>query len=1032
VRAKPIIPTLILCLTAHAWAAEPARPLAACPLIDPKEAPTIDGRLDEAVWARGQELSAFELVGGGPASQQTHARVLCDGQTLYLAAVCDETHMGEMDGGGIRARLTQRDSDIWTDDCIEIFIAPRPAKPDYFHFIVGAAGGIYDAREKDPTFNANVEAAVTRGDESWTVEVAIDLGSLSDETHLPRHLKLGDTVHFNLCREETPHGELSSWSAGGGGFHSRNGFGDLIVGSLSDRQVQLLLRLNRALASARAALAELDSDRKTEFSKLEVWAAHLREKAAEPIASSDREAFIRDVELLERNLKVVAMSRRSLLIWEPPTWQLPMPEDLPAEDVEEAQAVEVWTFRNEWESHALAVTNLKGRDAHCRVVLTDFQTLDTATTVPAQEILTVRTPVPSRLSSGARMLDALPLLQEGSLSSVGAGATQVLWLTFRTQGLDPGRYNGAITVYDLEQTNLKKHVRLTLTVYPIPLDDGPLPYTECWDHWSALKGIPLADKQQHYRDYYLNVSTVHVPQFPGYDEAAGRIVHYDSRDFSRLDRFIAETRDFTRLYLLDVQPWHGNVLLGDSALKMWSDEYNRRLGIWAATIRDHMAEQGFDDDQWAWSLQDEPGNYKALTTPGDPLYFPDTCKAIKKIDPRMQIYTTWGSGAEAAEKMLHDCLGSVDIFQTIPQHHVPQEKRDLMASRGAQVWDYHIGYKVDGYWKHRGSLPVNVTVGSRGMGFWSWTNYQGLSNWDSFDNRSPDGDCSVIYYEDGSIIPSLRAESFRQGVEDFKYWLMFDRAIAEAGVDAKLIERARAERKRIIGAMRTPPAPNSPQWVEDFRGTVRRQLIALGVAGGAIDPAAIRAVEETGPLCLTGNGGPRAANLHTGGAYSHDRKLANERTATGNWQMGADEPIYFRAADAPEGHPQAGKSDGALTGPGYALEFLYGRPVPSSVTVTFDLRREFEIERVSIAPTVLVRDGGATVEVKAEGDEAQWTRTRGADNVQGELDKTHGTVELPLVPRKARYVRLLLKKPPKARLISIKKVRIWGRPVKEH
>jgi len=145
--------------------------------------------------------------------------------------------------------------------------------------------------------------------------------------------------------------------------------------------------------------------------------------------------------------------------------------------------------------------------------------------------------------------------------------------------------------------------------------------------------------------------------------------------------------------------------------------------------------------------------------------------------------------------------------------------------------------------------------------------------------------------------------------------------------------------------------------------------------------------------------------------------------------MAAGERIYFRATDAPEGHPQAGKFDGTLTGPGYALEFLYGSPVPSSATVTFDFKKEFQIERVSIAPTYLVRDGGATVEVKGEGEEAQWIRTGGTENVQGELDRARGTVELPLAARKARYVRLSLKKPPKAQLISIQKVQIWGRPV---
>gem|GEM_PF-3680660 len=1012
-------------------AAEPARPLVTCPLIAPAAAPTIDGTLAEPIWAQAPVLSAFRLPGGGPASQQTHARLLCDGQRLYVGAVCDETLMTDMEGGGISARRTEHDGDIWNDDCIEVFLAPRPDSPEYFHIIVGAGGGIYDARGKDKSFDADIAAEIVLRDAGWTLEAVIDLRSLVPDGGPPATFRQGDVMHFNLCREERPHGELSCWSAVGGGFHNRAGFGDLVLGSLDDRQAQLLQRLDRALAAARQTLPDLDTAGQAEFSKLEAWEAYLRVRIAATGSGPGQDALIRTAETLEQDWRRLAMRSRGLFLWAPDTWQLPMPEELPNNEVPAAESVAVWTLANEWEVAALAVTNPTDRGIRCRAILTDFQSTDGAVTVPAEQILTVRTPVVSRLSSGARMLDALPRLQEGNLFGVGAGATQVLWLTFRTRGLEPGRYNGGLTVYDLERTDLRRHVRLTLCVYPVPLADGPLPYTECWDRWSALKGIPLAARQQHYRDYYLNVSTVHVPDFPGYNAQANTIAAWDSRDFSRLDRVIAETRDFTALYLLDVQPWHRNVRLGDAGLGMWSDEYNRRLAVWMTAIRDHLAELGLEYDQWAWFPQDEPSNYEASTAQGNPLYFPDICKAIKRIDPNMRIYTTWGSGSEAAEKMLPDCLGCVDIFHTIPQNHVPQPLRDLMASGGAQVWDYQIGFKADGYWKLRGSLPLNVTVGSRGMGFWSWTYYQGASNWDSDDNRTPDGDCAVIYCDNGTIIPSLRAENFRQGVEDFRYWLMLDRAIAaaEAGVDTELVNRARAERDRLLTGKKTPPSPNSPAWVEDVRTTIRQQLIALGTAGGTVDPAAVRAVEDPGPACLTGNGGMRAANLHVPGVYWHDQELANERTPAGNWQMAANEPIHFRAADAPEGHPQAGRCDGALTGAGHALEFLYGNPVPDRAAVTFDLTREFMVERVCVAPIMLVLDGGVTVEVKAEAADAEWIPTGISQALAGDLDKSRGMVTLPLAPRRARYLRLHLQKPPRAPLISLHKVQIWGRPV---
>lgn len=1017
----------MFCAFAPVWADGPARPMASCPLIEQAHAPTIDGKLDEAVWAQAKPLSAFELVGDGPVTQQTHARVLCDGDRLFIGVVCDETHMKQKDGGGLLARVTKRDGSVWNDDCIEIFIAPRPGHPDYFQVIAGAGGGVYDGKGKDPSFDTQVDTAVTLNDRSWTIEVAIDLTPLFKEVGMTGKLKRGDAMRFNLCREEKPHGELSCWSAGGGGFHNTESFSDLIIGSLDERETQLLVGLDRAMVAASDAVKTLDANAQMEFSKLHAWATQLRTRAAGQVDKAKGEQLLREVQAAQHELNVLAMRKRGLLIWKPKAWQMPMPEDLPDAKVQRTDAVERWALKNEWEVDALAVTNFTRRQVRCHVSVSDFRSVHTGATVPAGQIVTLRTAVASRLSDGSRFLDALPLLQEGNLLAVGGESTQVLWLTFRTQGLAPGRYNAALTVYDLEQTNVKQHVRLTLTVYPVALDGGALPYTECWDYWS-LPGIPLAAKQQHYKDYYLNVSTVSHAMFPGYDDGAGRVLDHTSRDFRRLDQFIAETRGFAKFYLLDMQPWDIHLQFVGTERQTLSEEYKRRLKAWVEAVRDHMTELGFGLDQWAWFPMDEPGNYKRSVTPSSPQYFPNICKVFKEIDPNMQIYVTWGGGKPETHKMLEDCVQYVDVFQTIPQHHVPQTTRDRMVSRGANIWDYVICYKVDGYWKLRGSLPINVTVGSRGMGFWSWSYIQGPSNWDSYDNRNPIADCSVIYFEDGTIIPSLRAESFRQGVEDFKYWIMLDRAIERAtksGIDSTLVDRAKAQRQRIVAAIQMPPANNSPAWVEDFRVTVRDQLIALGVADGTVDAALVRTIQDPGPACLTGNAAPYALNLHTGAVYWHDQAIANDRTAGGNWQWKANEAIYFREADAPADHPLSGKANGALWSTVGALEFMYS-PIPAKAAITIDLKKTFNVERVVIAPTHLVLDGNAVLQVKA-GD--KWITVADGKDARGELDKARGTVELSFAPRKARYLRLNVSKPPNATLITLNHVQVWGRPV---
>lgn len=51
--------------------------------------PTIDGRLDEGVWALGQPMSGFvqyEPLEGSPASEEPEVRILFDGDAIYIGA----------------------------------------------------------------------------------------------------------------------------------------------------------------------------------------------------------------------------------------------------------------------------------------------------------------------------------------------------------------------------------------------------------------------------------------------------------------------------------------------------------------------------------------------------------------------------------------------------------------------------------------------------------------------------------------------------------------------------------------------------------------------------------------------------------------------------------------------------------------------------------------------------------------------------------------------------------------------------------
>jgi hypothetical protein len=94
----------------------------------------IDGRLDELDWAAAPVSDAFiDIVTGKPAWFDTRVRMLWDDLNLYFGFTAEETD--------VWATLTERDSKIWFDNDLEIFIAGQNA---YYEFEINALGTVYE------------------------------------------------------------------------------------------------------------------------------------------------------------------------------------------------------------------------------------------------------------------------------------------------------------------------------------------------------------------------------------------------------------------------------------------------------------------------------------------------------------------------------------------------------------------------------------------------------------------------------------------------------------------------------------------------------------------------------------------------------------------------------------------------------------------------------------------------------------------------------------------------------------------------
>jgi hypothetical protein len=203
---------------------------------------TIDGKLDEIPWTLTPDSPAFRKPDGTPAepSLMTTVKALYDDENLYLAfSVKDDD---------ISSSFTERDSTLWEQDVVEIYLDPEGDSKDYLELQISPANIIFDAlfeehrkpdwKEACRNFNGNIKSAVTvngslnkkddqKKDEGYVVEVAIPFKDFKD---LKKRAEQGTEWVANFFRIEgkTDSRAMSyqAFSPAGGDFHdlSKAGF----------------------------------------------------------------------------------------------------------------------------------------------------------------------------------------------------------------------------------------------------------------------------------------------------------------------------------------------------------------------------------------------------------------------------------------------------------------------------------------------------------------------------------------------------------------------------------------------------------------------------------------------------------------------------------------------------------------------------------------------------------------------------------------------------------------------------------------
>jgi hypothetical protein len=186
-------------------------------------APKLSGDLRASAWAAAGTTTRFLDSGtGAEPPVATELKVLVAGRKLFIGLRCEEPHPERM-------KLNVRadgESRTWTDDGIELFIAPDGCGARYFHVMANAAGYVYTTERRAPAGSGHAPAAecrVARDARGWTLELAIPLAELSSKAAPGEHWA------FNAVRNRHAGPEAGSaiWSFTGGGNHCPERFGAL-------------------------------------------------------------------------------------------------------------------------------------------------------------------------------------------------------------------------------------------------------------------------------------------------------------------------------------------------------------------------------------------------------------------------------------------------------------------------------------------------------------------------------------------------------------------------------------------------------------------------------------------------------------------------------------------------------------------------------------------------------------------------------------------------------------------------------------
>lgn len=167
---QTILPALLVAALTSATAAQAPR------VHTTRDQLQLDGRLSEPAWQRADSIDdfrQFEPAEGSPATERTVVRLLSTPQGLWIGI-----HAYDREPQRILHAQLRRDTDLSTDDGVQVMLSPLQDKRTAFWFAVNPNGALSDAEvvsfeSENIDWDAVWDARALITDDGWVAEVFI-------------------------------------------------------------------------------------------------------------------------------------------------------------------------------------------------------------------------------------------------------------------------------------------------------------------------------------------------------------------------------------------------------------------------------------------------------------------------------------------------------------------------------------------------------------------------------------------------------------------------------------------------------------------------------------------------------------------------------------------------------------------------------------------------------------------------------------------------------------------------------------------